>query len=97
MNDGSLMASRTWAAGNELDEPQDGAEPAFQDVPVVSAEQRGRQLFSVGALADPDARLLPDQDAHRFRGIAEDLFVLGQQRSRVEVPSAFLAPFGTSA
>ena len=48
----------------------------------MAAEQRRRQLGAVGALADPDAPLLPQHDPQRLGRLAKDRLVLGQQRPR---------------
>ena len=67
--------------------------PLFSTCRSWRLSSAGGSSDPVGALADADARLLPEQDAQRLGGLAEDRLVLGQQRaghakrSRVEVPS----------
>src|SRR3954471_20265270 len=48
---------------------------------IVAAEERGRQLRSVGPLADADAPLLPEHDPQRLRRIAKDRLVGREQRA----------------
>src|SRR5262245_46022290 len=69
------------AIAGELDESEDGAESALEQVTVVSAEERRRQVHAGRSLADADASLLPQDDFQRVRCLAEDRLVLGQQGS----------------
>src|SRR6185436_2026097 len=55
------------------------AEAALEDLAVMAAQQRERQLGAAGTQAESGAGLLKEHDAHGLGGFTEDRFLRGQE------------------